>query len=434
MSEKARQYTAFTVGSMGVYEFLHMPYGLCNAPATFQRLMQNCLGELNLTYTLIYLDDFIVYSHTEEEHLTQLRAVFERFRESGLKLKPSKCNFFRTEINYLGHTVSAKGMEPSVNGIKAIAEMAPPRTYNGIRQFLGTTGYFCRFIKGYANITKPLNNLLSGTNSKLKSCFVRLLPAAVVAFQELKLKCMTAPVLTFADFHKPFLLETDASGDGLGAVLSQKQEDGHYHPVAYTSRGLKGGELRYHSSKLEFLALKWTITEQFREYLQYQPFCVKTDNNPLTYMMSTPNAVGHRWVASLAGFNFTIEYLRGADNKVADALSRVGNRLQLDMDSVRELLSHSNYPTVSRAKTDNPRLMQEHAKQEQEIIMQARMLEDSCVALHNLADSHWIIAQQSELVIRLTTQWLKCPKDDHSTLAEFLRGQVPDQIQFQYAA
>ena len=244
MSEKARQYTALTVGSMGMYEFPHMPYGLCNMPATFQRLMQNCLGELNLTYTLIYLDDVIVYSHTEEEHLTRLRAVFERFRESGLKLKPSKCNFFLTEINYLGHTVSAKGMEPSVDGIKAIVEMAPPRTYTGIRQFLGATGYFCRFIKGYANITKPLNDLLSGTNSKLKNCFVWLPPAVVVAFQELKLKCMTAPVLTFVDFHKPFLLETDTSGDGLGTVLSQKQEDGCYHPVAYVSRGLKAGELR----------------------------------------------------------------------------------------------------------------------------------------------------------------------------------------------
>ena len=311
MSEKARQYTAFTVGSMGVYEFLRMLYGLCNAPATFQRLMQNYLGELNLTYALIYLDDVIIYSRTEEEHLTRLRAVFERFRESGLKLKPSKCNFFCTEINYLGHTVSAKGMEPGVDGIKAITEMAPPRTYTGICQFLGATGYFRQFIKGYANIAKPLSNLLSGVNSKLKGYFVRLPPAAVVAFQELKLKCMTVPVLTFTDFHKPFLLETDASGDGLGAVLSQKQEDGCYHPVAYANRGLKGGELRYHSSKLEFLTLKWAITEQFYEYLQYQPFCVKTDNNPLTYVMSTPNldAIGHRLVASLAGFNFTIEYL-----------------------------------------------------------------------------------------------------------------------------
>ena len=401
MMEKARQYTAFTVGSMGMYEFLRMPYGLCNVPATFQRLMQNCLGELNLTYTLIYLDDVIMYSRTEEEHLIRLRAVFERFRESGLKLKPSKCNFFCTEINYLGHTMSAKGMEPGVDGIKAIAEMALPRTYMGIRQFLGATGYFHQFIKGYANVTKLLNDLLSGANSKLKSCFVWLLPAALVAFQELKLKCMTAPVLTFADFHEPFLLETDASGDGLGAVLSQKQEDGCYHPVTYASRGLKGGELRYHSSKLEFLALKWAITEQFCEYLQYQPFHVKTDNNPFTYVLSTPNldAVGHRWVASLAGFNFTIEYLRGADNKVADALSRVGDRLELDTDLVRELLSHSNDPTVLRTETDNLRLMQEHARQEQEIIMQARMLKDSHVVLHNLADSHWITAQQSEPVI-----------------------------------
>ena len=222
MSEKARHYTAFTVGSMDMYEFLRMPYGLCNAPATFQRLMQNCLGELNLTYALIYLDDVIVYSHTEEERLTQLRAVFERFRESGLKLKPSKCSFFHTEINYLGHTVSAKGMEPSMEGIKAIAEMALPRIYTGICQFLGATGYFRRFIKGYTNITKPLNNLLSGANSKLKGCFVQLPVVVVVAFQELKLKCITAPVLTFTDFNKPFLLETDASGDGLGTVLSQK--------------------------------------------------------------------------------------------------------------------------------------------------------------------------------------------------------------------
>ena len=133
---------------------------------------------------------------------------------------------------------------------------------------------------------------------------------------------------------------------------------------------------RHHSSKLEFLTLKWAITEQFHKYLHYQPFCVKTHNNLLTYVMSTPNLdpVGHCWVASLAGFNFTIEYLRGADNKVADALSQVGDRLELDTDSVHELLSHSNDPMVLGAKTDDPRLMQEHARQEQEIIMQARML------------------------------------------------------------
>ena len=132
MDEESRQYTTFTVGSMGVYEFLRMPYSLCNAPAMFQCLMQNCLGELNLTYTLIYLGDMIVYSKTEEEHLVHLRVVLERFMEHGLKLKPSKCNFFRTEISYLGHKVSAAGMEPGTDGLKGIAEIVPPATYTQV--------------------------------------------------------------------------------------------------------------------------------------------------------------------------------------------------------------------------------------------------------------------------------------------------------------
>ena len=334
---------------MGIYEFLRMPYGLCNAPAMFQHLMQNCLGELNLTYALIYLDDMIVYSKTEEEHLIRLHAVLERFMENSLKLKPSKCNFFHTEINYLGHKVSAAGMEPGTEGLKGIAEIAPPATYTQVRKFLGSTGYFRHFIKGYAKIAKPLNDLLQGENSKLKSHPIGLPPKALAAFQELKMKCLTAPVLAFADFKKPFLLETDASIEGLGAVLSQEQEDGHYHPVAYASHGLKGGETKYHSSKLEFLALKWAMTEQFREYLQYQPFVVRTDNNPLTYVLTMPNldAVGHRWVAAMAGYNFEIQYIRGSDNKVADALSWVGGRLDeddvkelLDQQAIKELLSH----------------------------------------------------------------------------------------------
>ena len=195
-----------------------------------------------------------------------------------------------------------------------------------MQKFLGVTGYFRRFIKGYARIAKPLKDLLQGENSKLKSHPVGLPPDALAAFQELKMKCLMTPVLAFVDFKKPFLLETDASIEGLGAVLSQKQYDGCYHPVTYACRGLKGGELKYHSSKLEFLALKWFVTEQFRKYLQYQSFLVRTDNNPLTYVMMTPNldAVGYRWVAAMAGYNFKIEYVCRMDNKVADALSRVG--------------------------------------------------------------------------------------------------------------
>ena len=338
MAEESRPYTAFTVGSLGVYEFLRMPFGLCNAPVMFQRLMQNCLGELNLMYALIYLDDIIVFSDSEAEHVKHLGAVFERFQEHGLKLKPSKCNFFRKEINYLGHRVSADGMRPGTENVEGIAEMAPPMTYTGIRRFLGATGFYRRFIKGYAKIAQPLNNLISEEKSKLKGQEVKLTVEALDAFHELKIKCMTAPVLAFADFEKPFRLETDASGDGLGAVLSQKQSDGKYHPVAYASCSLKGSESKYHSSKLEFLALKWAVVNQFREYLQYKPFQVKTDNNPLTYVMTSPNldATGHRWVAALANFNMSLEYQKGSDNKVADCLSHVTERL--DEKSVKALI------------------------------------------------------------------------------------------------
>ena len=149
--------------------------------------MQNCLGELNLTYALIYLDDVIVYSETEEEHLVHLRTVLEQFMEHGLKLKPSKCNFFRTKISYLGHKVSAAGMEPGTEGLKGIAKIAPPTMYTQVHKFLGATGYFRCFIKGYARIAKPLNDLLQAENSKLKSHSLGLPPDALAAFQELSL-------------------------------------------------------------------------------------------------------------------------------------------------------------------------------------------------------------------------------------------------------
>ena len=167
---------------MGIFEFLRMPYGLCNALATFQRLMQNCLGELNLTYALIYLDDVIVFSWTEEDHLIRLRAVFEHFREHGLKLKPSKCHFLWKEITFLGHKVSEEGMKPGEEGLKSIAKMAPPRNYTEIRRFLGATGFFQHFIKNYARIARPLNDLLEGEASKWKAQLVDLTPEAVGGF------------------------------------------------------------------------------------------------------------------------------------------------------------------------------------------------------------------------------------------------------------
>ena len=206
MAKDSQQYTAFMLGSIGVYEFLRMLYGLCYAPATFQRLMQNCLGELNLRYALIYLEDVIVFSRTEEEHLHRLRVVFGLFLEHGLKLKPSKCHFLQDQITFLGHEISANSMKPGMANLTAIAEMAPPKTYTEIRRFTGKTGFFWRFIKGYAKMAKPLNDLLEGEASKLKSEEPKLTLEALQAFQDLKKKCMTVPVLVFADFRKPFRL------------------------------------------------------------------------------------------------------------------------------------------------------------------------------------------------------------------------------------
>ena len=211
----------------------------------------------------MYLDDVIVYLKTEEDHLCWLQAVFECFHEHGLKLKPSKCSFLRKQITFLGHEISADSMKPGTLNLKGIAEMAPPANYTEVRHFLGMTGFFRRFIKNYARIAKPLNDILEGEASKMKSKAVTLPPEVLEAFEWLKMSCMMAPILAFADFEKEFQLETDTSSEGLGAVLSKKLPDGKWHPVAFGSCELKGGEAKYHSSKLEFLALKWAIMEQF---------------------------------------------------------------------------------------------------------------------------------------------------------------------------
>ena len=284
--------------------------------------------------------------------------------------------------------------------LKVIAEMAPPKTYTEIQHFTGMTGFFQWFIKGYSKIAKPLNNLLEGEASKLKAKEVELPPDALKAFEELKLRCMTVPVLVFTDFKNPFWLETDASKEGLGAVLLQESNDGQYHPVAFASRELKGGEPKYHSSKLEFLALKWAITEQFREYLQYQPFTVRTDNNPITYILMTPNldALGHHWVAALAGYNMKLEYLKGLDNKVADTLSRVSMQ-KLDEETVTELLNYTRNGSTPRAETANIHVIEEGERVDQEVIVWYTQIVKQDRNFQNLANQDWVKAQSGNPII-----------------------------------
>ena len=222
---------------------------------------------------------------------------------------------------------------------------------------------------------------------------VSLSEGALEAFKTLKKACITAPILAFADYTKPFLLETDMSKDGLGVVLSQKQLDGRYHPVAFGSRALMTHEKNYHSMKLEFLALKWVVTEHFKEYLPYQPFLVKTDNNPLTYIMMTPNlnATGHWWVGALVVFNFQLEYKKGCDNTVADVLSQVTTHL--NTDTVRSILDGVTLAAMHQVEVHNPTVIKGDHGLEQEV----------CVTIgHVLVQMHitdWAKAQRKDPVL-----------------------------------
>ena len=242
----------------------------------------------------------------EEEHLKHLCMLFERFCEFNLKLKPSKCSFFQSEIVYLAHHVSQRGILPSWENVQAVQEFPMPKTYTQVCTFCGLVGHYRRFIKEFANIMHPLYDMLG---KEVKMGLVYLPPKAQEAVAVLKGKVQSAPVLVFPDFVKPFLLETDAFKEGLGVVLSQKQSDAWYHPIDFGSCSLTSTK-NYHSSKLEFLALKWSVMEHFKQYLAYAPFVVWTDNNPLTYVLTMPNldATGHRWVGALASFQFELKY------------------------------------------------------------------------------------------------------------------------------
>ena len=282
-------------------------------------------GDLHLNWCIIYLDDIIVYSKTPEEHIECLEGVFKKLSKAGLKLKPSKCEFFKEQIAYLGHIVSSAGIETDPKKIAAVKLWPRPETITQVRKFLGFTNYYRKFLYHYAHIARPLNKLISGDNAKKKRTKVIWDDSCEEAFQKLKESCSNTPCLAYPDYKKEFKLYTDASESGLGAVLAQKKDDGIERQIAYASRTLSKSERNYDAHKLEFLALKWAVTDRFHKYLYGGSFQVYTDNNPLTYILSTAklDAIGQRWVASLAPYNFGLHYNPGRQNVVADSLLRI---------------------------------------------------------------------------------------------------------------
>ena len=259
MAEECKAYPAFTCGPLGFYECDTMPFGATNAPATFQRLKHDCLGDLNMRWCIVYLDDIIIYSDTKEEHLKRLEAVFQKLAAAGLKLKPSKCFFFREEIEYLGHVVSGKGISTNPKKDEAVTKWPTPKTVYDVRSFLGFVGYYRRFIKDFSKISKPIREVITGLENQSKRTAKKTLKewteAANSAFETLKELCTSTPILAYPDYQLPFILHTDSSSEGLGAILYQKQE-GKLRVIAYASRSVSKTEANYPAHKLEFLALK----------------------------------------------------------------------------------------------------------------------------------------------------------------------------------
>ena len=245
----------------------------------------------------------------------------------------------------LGPSVSSKGVWPSRDNLKAIVKYPEPMTYTAIKGFIRLVGHYRCFIKDFAKIADRLHEYARGDTTKKKKERVVLNEASRDAFHKLKKAVMSAPVLAYPDPNKEYLLETDASKLRLGAVLSQKQADGRYHPVAFSSRVLHGAEVNYHSTKLEFLAMKWSI-EHFQTYLLGRCFKVHMDNNPLTYFLTSPNkdATKQSWINELVKYNLSLEYQKGKNNTVADALSRIKEACLSDEEAKRVLKAVSVIP------------------------------------------------------------------------------------------
>ena len=355
MHPEDKHLSAFNVGCLGFYQWRRLAMGLSNSAATFQRVMELVMGSLNLQACLLYLDDIIVFSDSWESHLARLELVLSKLEDAGLKLKPSKCCLFQKQIKYLGHIISEEGLATDPSKIEKVIAWPVPTERHQLHRFLAFCGYYRRFIKDFSNLASPLQKLLRGipdkdgksvkrTNkgkSKIIYPAFEWGPEQQSAFDKLKEVMTSTPVLAFADFRKPFTLQIDASGQGLGAVLSQ-EVDGRQHPVAFASRGLTPTESRYPAHKLEFLAMKWAICEKFYDYLYGNQFEVITDNCPLTYVFKTSklDATGLRWVAALSAFNFTVKYRPGRLNSAADALSRLENEYAvLSDEAVKALYS-----------------------------------------------------------------------------------------------
>ncbi len=347
--------TAF-VTKQGLFEFIRMPFGLCNAPSTFQRAMDILLAGLNWDILLIYIDDILIFSQTFEQHLKNLEAVFSRLSSANFTVKLSKCFFGRKEISYLGHLINSDGVRPDPSKVQAVQQFPIPTNLTDVRSFLGLTTYYHRFVPCYSTVAEPLYRL-----QKKNEHFVWT-KERQIAFDAIKQLLISSPTLRFPDFEREFILMTDASGVGVGVVLSQVDEHEKEYVVGYASRALSSEERNYSTTEKECLAVLYGI-KYFRCYLHGNHFTVITDHGSLSWLINLRDANGRlaRWALKLQGLDYTIKHRPGREHLNADALSRCpltssSELFPVNYQSIRMIHEFSPIRAVTRAK----RRIEEH--------------------------------------------------------------------------
>ena len=315
LAEADKSKTAFSAGN-GLWQWRVMPFGLSNAPATFERLMESILAGMHWRTLLVYLDDIIVFGKTFEEELQRLEEVFRRMRCANLKLNPNKCLLFRSEVPFLGHVVSRDGVKTDPSKTEAVADWPVPTNAQELRSFLGFCTYYRRFVRGFSDTAAPLNALTK------KGVAFGWDQACQASFDKLKAALAHAPVLQYPDPIQPFILDTDASSQGIGAVLSQIH-DGVERVVAYFSRTLSAPERNYCVTRRELLAVVDAV-RHFHSYLYGSKFTIRSDHSALQWLHNLRDPEGQlaRWLARLGQYDFHITHRAGDRHTNADALSR----------------------------------------------------------------------------------------------------------------
>ena len=323
VAEQDQDKTTFTCHA-GTYKFLRLPFGLRNAPATFQRAMDIILSKVRWKYVLVYLDDIIVFSNGEKQHLQHLETVLKMLREAGATLRLAKCDFFKREVTYLGHVIRPGKLAIYGKNLEAITKALPPMNKTQVRSFLGMCNVYRRFVQGYTRIAHPLTQKICKDQPE---SWDTLAEEELRAFEQLKRNLVTAPILALPREGHAYTLDTDASEYQLGCCLLQEQPDGALHPIGYWSRSLTTAEKNYSSTEKECLAIVWAV-QHLRPYLEGQRFTIRTDHDALKWLLNLRDPRGRlaRWSLRLQEYDFEIVYKPGKTHALADGPSRLLTR------------------------------------------------------------------------------------------------------------